>query len=105
MLTPQTWISGEESEAKKIIANLKKQASSEAEKLEQEERDTLEIGNHDVNHEDAPASQEGGNESDVTQNSSESSESMQLVERKRGKVAENPRRRSTRSKASAKKAS
>lgn len=60
-----------------------------------------------MKHEDATASQGDGHESDVTQYSSDSSESMQHMKGKRGKVTEpeNPRRRSTRPKASGKKAS
>ena len=63
--------------------------------------------NHEKNYEGAPASQKGAHESDVTQYSSESSESTQQMEGKGGKVAElgNPGRRVTRSKASGKKAS
>lgn len=55
---------------------------------------------HTMDHEDALASQVDGHESDVTQYSSESLDSMQYAGGKRGDVAEseNPRRRSTRSK-------
>ena len=101
----RNWFSGEESEAKKLVASIKKQASSEAERSEKGEVNESGTRNSHTNREDAPTSQEDGHESDVTQNSSETSESMQHNEGKRGKVVEpeNPRRRSTRSQASGKK--
>lgn len=103
----QTPFSGEESETKKIVASIGKQASAEARHSEEEEEANSGIRYHGVNHKDAPATQDNGSESDVTQYSPESSESMQYMERKRDNFAEpeNPRRRSTRSKASGTKAS
>ena len=100
----QTSFSGEESEAKKIVASIKNSASFEAGYPEKGEEDKSEIGNPDVNHEDTPTSQDNGHESDITQYSSEGLESMQHVEKKGDKLAEpeNVRRRSTRSKASGK---
>lgn len=99
--------SGGESEAKNIVASIKKQASSLEEYSGKGEEDNSEVKYHGVNPEDAYASQTGGHDSDVTQYSSKSSDSMQHMEQDLGKVAEpeSPRRRSTRSKASGKKAS
>ncbi|CAD6567096.1 MAG: hypothetical protein ASARMPREDX12_009251 [Alectoria sarmentosa] len=93
---------GEESEAKEIVASIKEQASFEERQPDKGEEDDSEIRSRDVNDDDAPASQEDDNESDVTQYSSETSKSMQRVQKKRAKLAEpeNPKRRSTRSKAS-----
>lgn len=98
---------GEESETKKIVASIEKQASAEARHSEEEEEANSGIRYHGVKHKDAPATQDNGSESDVTQYSPESSESMQYMEQKRDNIAEpeNPRRRSTRSKASGTKAS
>ena len=98
----QILISGEESEAKEIVASIKEQASFEERQPDKGEEDDSEIRSRDVNDDDAPASQEDDNESDVTQYSSETSKSMQRVQKKRAKLAEpeNPKRRSTRSKAS-----
>lgn len=98
----QISISGEESEAKEIVSSIKNQASFEERQPDKGEEDNSEVRNRDMNHEDAPASQEDDNESDVTQYSSETSKSMQHVQEKRGKLVEpeNPKRRSTRSKAS-----
>lgn len=103
----RNWFSGEESEAKKIVASIQKQASSEAKRSEKTEVNDSGPRNTHTNREDAPTSQDGGYESDVTQYSSETSESMQHREGKSGKVVEpeKPRRRSTRSQASGKKAS
>ena len=101
----QISFSGEESEEKKIVASIKNSASFEAGYPDKGEEDKSEIRNRDVNHEDTPTSKDNGHESDVTQYSSEGLESVQQVEEKGDKVAEpeNPRRRSTRSKASGKK--
>ena len=103
----RTSFSGEESEAKKIVASIKNSASLDAGHSEKGKEDNLETIYPDVNHEDAPTSQADGHESDVTQYSSEGLESMQHMEEERDKVPEpeSPRRRSTRSKASGKKVS
>lgn len=103
----QITFSGEESEAKKIVASIKQQASSKAGRSEQGERDELEAIDHNINREDAPTFQDDGHESEITQYSSESSDSTQGLEAKTAKPveAENPRRRSSRSKKGSKKVS
>ena len=103
----QITFSGEESEAKKIIASIKQQASSKAGRSEQGERDELEAIDHSINREDAPTSQDDGHESEITQYSSESSDSTQGLEAKTAKPVEveNPRRRSSRSQKDSKKVS
>ena len=89
---------------KKIVASIKKQASAEAGHSKKSEEDDSEIGNSELEHEKPPTPQKDGYESDVTQYSSGSSESVQG---KSSKAAEpqTPARRSTRSKTSGKKAS
>lgn len=96
----QISFSGEESEAKKIVESIKQQASSKVWRSEQGERDELEAIDHNINREDGPSTQEDGHESEVTKYSSESSDSAQGLEARTAKPveAENPRRRSSRSK-------
>ena len=91
---------------KKIVASIKKQASSEAGHSEIVGTDRLETINHDMNRGKAP-SLEDGHESEITQYSSESSDSTQRTEEKSARVveSENLRRRSMRSKRGGKKAS
>ena len=103
----QTSFSGEESEAKKVVASIKKQAYSEAKHSGKDEEGGLERKNHDMNPADAATSSEDGHESEITQYSSESSNSTQGMLPKGTKVAEpeNIRRRSARSKRSGKKTS
>ena len=91
---------------KKIVASIKKQASSEAGHSEIVGTDILETINHDMNRAAPSAFQGDGHESEITQYSSESSDSTPRTEGKSAKVveSENPRRRSTRSKRGGKKA-
>ena len=89
---------------KKIVASIKKQASAEAGRSEKSEEDDSQMGNPELEHEKVSTLQNDGCESDVTQYSSESSES---VLEKSSKAAEPqiPARRSTRSKTGGEKAS
>ena len=89
---------------KKIVASIKKQASAEADQSEKSEEDDSQMGNPELEQEKVSTPQKDGCESDVTQYSSEGSESVQG---KSSKAAE-PQisaRRSTRSKRSGEKAS
>ncbi|KAM0800285.1 hypothetical protein BDR22DRAFT_852472 [Usnea florida] len=90
---------GKESEVKKIVASIKKQASAEVGQSEKSEEDDSQMVNFDLEHEKVPTPQKDGCESDITQYSSESSESVQG---KSSRTAEPqiPARWSTRSKRS-----
>ena len=101
----EPFFSGEESEAKRIVAGIKNQASSEAEDAEKGENVKLESIRGDMNHDDTSTSQDDGHESEITQYSSESSDAPQRMEASTGQALEpdNQKRRSTRSKKGAKK--
>ena len=100
-----TLSSGEESEAKKIVASMKKHAFSEARRFEKGGKDDQEIEDHDSHCEDASAPPEDGHETDITQYSSESSDSTQRTASKVAKSLEreDQRRRSTRAQGGGKK--
>lgn len=92
---------------KKIVASIKNQASSETKQPEKGETDNLEMRPHHVDRGDDSASRDDGDESEITQYSSESSGSAQHIEAKGAKVVESnaQKRRSTRLKGGRKKAS
>ena len=73
--------------------------SFEAEHAEKGERGRLETTSHDINHHVAPTSRDDGHESEITQYSSESSDSSQRIEASTAQVVEpeKQRRWSTRS--------
>ena len=101
-------MNGEESEAKKIVASIKEQASSEA--GYEEEALVESPASKDKNTSNNPVSAAADEESDITQYSSESSEDnpeMQEIKEKAAtsvEEADTPRRRSTRPKRGGKKA-
>ena len=103
----ETFFSGEESEAKRIVESMKNQASSVAGDPEKGEKDKLESTHGDMNRDDTSTSQDDGRESDVTQYSSESSDPLQHMEATTAQAVEpdNQKRRSTRSTKGAKKTS
>ena len=101
----ETFFSGEESEAKRIVAGIKNQASSEAGDAEKGEKDKLKSTRGDINRDDTSTFLDDGHGSDITQYSSESSDAPQGVEASTAQAVEpdNQKRRSTRSKQGAKK--
>ena len=101
-------MNGEDSEAKKIVASIKEQASSEA--GYEEEARAESPASKGKNTSNDPFSTAADEESDITQYSSDSSEDkpeMQEIKEKAAtsmEVADAPRRRSTRPKRGGKKA-
>ena len=97
--------SGEESEAKRIVADIKNQASSEAEDAKKGEKEKLESIRGDINRNDTSTSQDDSHESEITRYSSESSDAPQRMEASTAQALEpdNQKRRSTRSKKGARK--
>ena len=96
---PQPSFSGEESEAKKIVASIRSQPLPEAEHSDEGEKDDQDTKNHDIDGPDAPTSQEDDHETDSSQYSSESSDLAHCTEAKATNFVEpeKPRRPSTRS--------